>query len=72
FIEAIRRAVQIRGSETATIYLGRQRTWRQSQDRTARLAEGLRRFGLQPGCRVGILASNSDRYLEAIHAVWWM
>ncbi len=36
------------------------------------MAEALRRLGFEPGCRAGILASNSDRYLETIHAVWWM
>jgi long-chain acyl-CoA synthetase len=71
FIEAIKRAAQIRGDQPATICAGRTRTWAESMDRTARLAHALRMFGIQPNDRIGILGLNSDRYLEAMHATWW-
>lgn len=71
FTQAISRAAQIRGAEIATICDNRQYTWQETADRTARLSAALRRFGIQPGERIGILGANSDRYLEAIHATWW-
>lgn len=71
FIEAIRRAAQIRGDCEATICADRTRTWAQSVDRSARLSAALCRFSFEPGERAGMLADNSDYYLEAIHAVWW-
>ena len=38
--------------------------------RAARLANGLRAFGLNPGDRVAIIAKNCVEYLETIHGVW--
>lgn len=72
FVSAIRRAVQIRHDRPATICGPRVRSWAQSADRIARLAQGLRALGARPGTTVGILASNSDHYLEAIYATWWL
>jgi acyl-CoA synthetase (AMP-forming)/AMP-acid ligase II len=40
-------------------------------DRVARLAGALLQLGLQPGDRVGMLALNSDRYVEYLYATWW-
>lgn len=71
FVQAVERAVQIRGDAPATIYSGRVQTWRESADRSARLAAALVALGAKPGDRIGILALNSDRYLEAMHATWW-
>ena len=70
-VGAIQRARQTRGAEIATIFRDRQRTWIESTDRTARLASGLRAIGVQANDRVGLLGLNSDRYLEALHAIWW-
>lgn len=71
FVEAIKRSVQIRPDALATICGGRACTWAESMDRTARLAQALRSVGVRENDRIGILSLNSDRYLEAIHAVWW-
>jgi acyl-CoA synthetase (AMP-forming)/AMP-acid ligase II len=71
FVQAVERAVQIRGDAPATICSGRVRTWRESADRSARLAAALVALGAAPADRIGILALNSDRYLEAMHATWW-
>src|SRR6476659_3659932 len=38
--------------------------------RTARLAGGLHKLGLEPGDRVAIAAKNCVEYVEAIHAIW--
>lgn len=55
----------------ATQCAGRTHTWAQFADRVARLAGALRQLGLAPGDRVGLLALNSDRYLEALYATPW-
>lgn len=72
FVQAIERAAQIRGDEAATICDGRTRTWRESRDRTARLATALKALGAAAGDRIAILGVNSDFYLEAMHATWWL
>lgn len=71
FTGALQRACQVRGGGIATIFAGRQRTWQESTERTARLAAGLRTVGVGVDDRIGILGLNSDRYLEAMHATWW-
>ena len=47
------------------------RTVAEVVDRIARVAGGLRELGVVPGDRVGILAANSDVYLEYLLAVPW-
>jgi acyl-CoA synthetase (AMP-forming)/AMP-acid ligase II len=71
-IQAICRNAAFRADETATIDGDEQRSWAQFADRVARAADGLRQAGVAPGDRVGILAWNSARYLEAQFAIWWM
>jgi long-chain acyl-CoA synthetase len=71
FVQAVRRAAQIRGDQLATICGTRRSTWKAFEIRTARLASALEALGVVPGDRIGVLSLNSDRYLEAIHAVWW-
>jgi long-chain acyl-CoA synthetase len=67
----LRRATQTRGNAIATECEGRVRTWREFEARVARLAGGLASLGLAPGERVGMLALNSDRYLEYFFACAW-
>ncbi|PTU31870.1 acyl-CoA synthetase [Stenotrophobium rhamnosiphilum] len=69
--QALHRAKALYPSRTATIYGGRRRTYAEFVDRVARLAAGLRQVGVMPGDRVGVLAQNSDRYIELYYAVWW-
>jgi long-chain acyl-CoA synthetase len=71
-VQAVRRNAAFRAVETATIDGDEQRTWAEFADRVARAADGLRQMGVTPGDRVGILAWNSTRYLEAQFAIWWM
>ncbi len=49
----------------------RRSTFARLADRVARLATVLKDLGLQPGNRVGMLALNSDCYVECFYGVWW-
>ncbi len=69
--QALKRAVQINRTGTATRFEDRQWTWEQFGNRVARLAAGIRNLGVRDGDRVAILALNSDRYLEFLFAVPW-
>ncbi|ASK35635.1 long-chain-fatty-acid--CoA ligase [Alloalcanivorax mobilis] len=55
----------------AVIYADRRHTFAAFTDRVATLAGVLRGLGVGEGDRVGILALNSDRYIEAIFAALW-
>ena len=68
---ALHRSVQLRPDAIAVRFGGRQSTFRQFADRTARLAGALQSLGVQPKERVAMLALNSDRYLEYLMAVPW-
>lgn len=67
--DVIERNAQINGRGIATLFRDRSHTWIEFVERCARLAEGLRQLGVQPGARVAILAHNSDRYSEFFFAV---
>jgi long-chain acyl-CoA synthetase len=71
-VQAVRRNAAFRADETATIDGDEQRTWAEFANRVARAADGLCKLGVVPGDRVGILAWNSARYLEAQFAIWWL
>ncbi|HJQ57732.1 MAG TPA: long-chain fatty acid--CoA ligase [Vineibacter sp.] len=70
--QGLRRAGQIRPKGVSTIFRDRRRTWRETVERVARLAGGLRAQGIGPGDRVAILALNSDRYFELMYALPWL
>src|SRR3546814_1874899 len=46
--------------------------WSDAADRTARLASAMVGLGARGGDRIAILGLNSDHYLEAMHATWWL
>ncbi len=46
------------------------RTWREFDDRAARLAALLKNYGMDMGSKVGIYAHNSNEYLEAQYAIF--
>lgn len=69
--QALRRSLQQRPNEIATICNGRRQTWAQFGQRVARFAGALREHGVRSGERVALMALNSDRYLEYYYAVWW-
>ncbi|HVT34340.1 MAG TPA: long-chain fatty acid--CoA ligase [Nevskiaceae bacterium] len=69
--QALHRAVRIHPQRTATICAARSHSYEQFTTRVARAAGALQKLGMKPGDRVGILALNSDRFLELYFAVWW-
>ena len=68
---SLHRQLQQQPSATATVFRGRRRSWKQLGDRASRLAGALQGLGLQRGDRVGMLALNSDIYLEYMLGTWW-
>ena len=69
--QCLQRTLQQNPDQLATVFGDRRRTYRQFGDRVARLAGTLQNLGMAAGDRVGMLALNSDRYLEYIMGVWW-
>lgn len=69
--QPLKRALASRPEALATVCGERLRNVAQVHARVARLAGALRSLGVQGGCRVGVLATNSDRYVEAHMAVPW-
>jgi len=69
--QTIRHTVQLCGDKTATRFGDRSQSWREFQDRIARLATGLHGLGVEDGDRVAVLALNSDRYYEFYFGVSW-
>jgi acyl-CoA synthetase (AMP-forming)/AMP-acid ligase II len=67
----IHKASLERPGATATVSDRRRQSFAQFANRVARLAGALHILGLRPGDRVGILALNSDRYVELFYAIWW-
>jgi len=50
---------------TATVHAGHRRTWREYEDRAARLAGAFTEAGLQPDSKIGLFLYNSPEYLES-------
>jgi acyl-CoA synthetase (AMP-forming)/AMP-acid ligase II len=69
--QGLHRGVQQTPDAAATIFGERVRTYREQAERVARLAGALRTLGVRDGERVGILAPNSDRFVEYLLAVPW-
>lgn len=69
--QALQSAVACRPDGIATVCGSRRHTFIQFRDRISRLAAALQSLGVGTGDRVGILALNSDRYVEAYMAVPW-
>lgn len=69
--QGLHRAVQQQPTRIACRFGERATSYRELAERVARLATVLRRLGVRRGDRVGMLALNSDRYLEYYLAVWW-
>lgn len=69
--QGLHRAIQRTPNKMATICGTRRRTYAELGDRVARLAGALQMLGMKTEDRIGMLAMNSDRYLEYFLGVWW-
>src|SRR5215469_16867737 len=69
--QGLHRCLQQHPAEIAIRFGERTRTFAQLGARVARLAGALQSLGMGAGDRVGMLALNSDRYLEYMLGVWW-
>ena len=69
--QCLQRTLQQNPDHIATIFASRRHTYGEFAERVARLAGALQTLGMAAGDRVGMLALNSDRYLEYIMGVWW-
>lgn len=69
--QALHRARLQFSSTTATVCGGRRRTYAELANRVERLAAGIRSLGIATGQSIGMLANNSDRYLEYYLASYW-
>src|SRR5690242_1263953 len=69
--QGLHRSMATNPDGLATIFEGRRHTYSTLGERVARLAGGLKRLGLKDGDRVGLLAYNSDYYLEVLFATPW-
>lgn len=65
------RATQRRGVQPVIFCESREISYKEMSRRVARLAAALQALGVKPGDRVGLLALNSERFVEAMFAVWW-
>ncbi|MBD9577714.1 long-chain-fatty-acid--CoA ligase [Pseudomonas sp. PDM23] len=69
--QGLQRSLQQTPERTVTLFGARRRTFREFGERVARLAGALRNLGMVAEDRVGMLALNSDRYLEYMQGTWW-
>jgi acyl-CoA synthetase (AMP-forming)/AMP-acid ligase II len=69
--QPLHRAIQHFPDRLATVSQGRRRTYRELGERVAKLAGAFHQLGVKPGDRIGMLALNSDHYLEYFLAAFW-
>jgi acyl-CoA synthetase (AMP-forming)/AMP-acid ligase II len=69
--QPLHRAVQQEPETAYTVYEGRAVSARETYDRVARLAAGLKSLGVTSGARVGVLTLNTDAFLQAVLAIAW-
>jgi acyl-CoA synthetase (AMP-forming)/AMP-acid ligase II len=69
--QELRKAQRECPNHIATVCGSRRQNYAQLVDRVERLAGVLRRLGVEPGDRVGMLGLNSDRYIEYFYATLW-
>jgi acyl-CoA synthetase (AMP-forming)/AMP-acid ligase II len=70
--QPLHKARRERPTANACVFGHRRTSFQDLRERVARLAAGLRSVGVGAGDRVGMLALNSDRYLEYLYGTWWV
>ena len=61
-----RHQAQVNGDRIALVFEGRETTYRELDERTSRVANGLVAEGCKEGTRIGYLGKNSDYYFEVM------
>ena len=69
--QALHRARLQSSNVVATVCAGRRRTYAELAVRVERLASGMQSLGVARGQTIGMLAHNSDRFLEYYMATYW-
>ncbi|MCC5859828.1 MAG: long-chain fatty acid--CoA ligase [Ectothiorhodospiraceae bacterium] len=69
--QPLHKALREAPGRTAVVFGRRRWSYAEFVDRVSRLAGALKEQGLRPGDRVGMLAINSDRYLEFFYGTFW-
>ncbi len=64
FAQPLNRALSVAAGSCAVVCQDRRRTYAELGSRCRRLAGAMRKLGVAPHDRVGVIAVNSDRYLE--------
>ncbi len=64
FAQPLSRALSVAAGSSAVVCQDRRRTYAELGSRCCRLAGAMRALGVAPHDRVGVIAANSDRYLE--------
>jgi long-chain acyl-CoA synthetase len=64
FAQPLTRALSVAAGSSAVVCQDRRRTYAELGSRCRRLAGAMRKLGVAPQERVGVIALNSDRYLE--------
>lgn len=67
----LHKALRERPQATAIVSGVRRHSFADFVGRVRRVAGALRAIGLQAGDRVGLMALNSDRFLEYVYGTWW-
>jgi acyl-CoA synthetase (AMP-forming)/AMP-acid ligase II len=68
YADAIEALADALGDDPVLTHAGRHRSWRQFDDRAARLGQALADAGLKPGSKVGLLLYNCPEYYETFLA----
>ncbi len=71
-IATLRRAAQVYGDKTATVFNGRRHTWKELENRVARMGAALTAQGCGKNSGIACLALNSDRYYEYYFFCGWI
>src|SRR5713101_5686496 len=69
---SLRRAARYYPGRTAIVSGEMRSTFRELQDRVARIAAALKRHGFQAGDRLAILLPNGTEYIELVYACSWL
>jgi fatty-acyl-CoA synthase len=68
-VSFVERSAEVFGDLTAVIHGQRRYTWKQTRDRSARLAAALTALGVQRGSTVSVMLHNTPEMIEAHYAV---